>query len=149
MSTASDQAVRYRVGVIDRGVPALGASVLAGLAAVISSLDGDPDYVPFFVGLTVLGGMLAWAVTRPGGTVRRWITVAVAGTWTVAALWVGALLFMAGTVWQSSSTASPGPEATYLGLTATVYHVLGLYGGWILVMVAAARPVEAGKAAPD
>ena len=127
---------------MDRGVPALGASALAGLAAVISSQDGDPDFVPFFVGLTLLGGVLAWAVSRPEGTARRWITVAVVGTWSVAALWVGALLFMAGTVWQSSSTVPPGPEATYLGLTATVYHVLGLYGGWVLVVLAARQPVD-------
>ena len=135
---------------MDRGVAALGALALAGLAAVISSLDGDPDYVPFFVGLTLLGGVHAWAVSRPGGTVRRWITVAIAGVWSVAALWVGALLVMAGTVWQSS-TSSPflGPEATYLGLTATVYHLLGLYGGWVLVVLAAAQPVDARPAAPD
>ena len=135
---------------MDRGIPALGASALAGLAAVISSLDGDPDYAPFFVGLTFLGGVLAWAVGRPDSTVRRRITVAVAGTWSVAALWVGALLFMAGTVWQSSTSSPfPGPESTYLGLTATAYHLLGLYGGWILVVVAAARPLDAPAAAPD
>ena len=135
---------------MDRGVPALGAAALAGLAAVISSLDGDPDYVPFFVALTFLGGLLAWAVSRPGGTGRRWITIAVAGTWSVAALWVGALLFMAGTVWQSSSSGPfPGPEATYLGLTATAYHLLGLYGGWVLVVVAAAQPVDAQSPTGD
>lgn len=42
-----------------RSVPGIAASALAGIAAVIASLDGDADLVPFFVGLTVLAGVEA------------------------------------------------------------------------------------------
>jgi len=36
--------------------------------------------------------------------------------------------------------ARPGPEDTYLGLTATVYHVAGLYGGAALMLAGAFGP---------
>jgi hypothetical protein len=41
------------------------------------------------------------------------------------------------TVWQASSSPPPGPEATYLGLTATAYHLVGLFGGMVLVLTSA------------
>jgi hypothetical protein len=119
-----------------RGLLALGASALAGLAAVTASLDAQPDLVPFFVGLTLLGGIVAWAVAAPASPARRRIAVGAAVLWTVAAVWVGILLLMVVTVWQGSSSPPPGPVQTYLGLPATVYHLLGLYGGWALVAVA-------------
>ena len=40
-------------------------------------------------------------------------------------------------------------DDAYLGLTATVYHLLGLYGGWVLVVVAAAQPVDAQSPTRD
>ena len=116
-----------------RGLLGLTASALAGLAAVISSLDGDHDLVPFFVGLTFLGGVVAWAVAAPAD---RRIAVGVALLWTLAAVWVGVLLLMFVTVWQGLSGPPPGPVLTYLGLPATAYHLLGLYGGWALVLAA-------------
>lgn len=46
---------------------------------------------------------------------------------------------MYNTVWQATGPP-PGAEATYLGLTATVYHLLGLYGGVLLALAAAFAP---------
>ena len=115
-----------------RSILALAASALAGLATVISSLDGDADLVPFFVALTFAGGVAAWAVHPPYGGLRRRLAVLIAWAWSIAGVWVGVLLawFQA---WSSSSGPTPGPEATYLGLTATIYHLVGLYGGLLLV----------------
>ena len=123
-----------------RGILGLAASALAGLAAVISSLDADPDLVPFFVGLMFLGGVIGWAVADPSAPGRRRIAIGAAMLWTVAAIWVGVLLLMSVTVWQGSSSPPPGPVLTYLGLPATVYHPVGLYGGWALVVVATFAP---------
>jgi hypothetical protein len=117
----------------------LAASALAGVAAVIASLDGDADIVPFFVGLTYIGGLEAWSAHPPYVGPRRVLARGAAIFWTVAAIWVGVLLLMYFTVWEASGPP-PGPEATYLGLTATVYHVLGLYGGLALVLASAFGP---------
>lgn len=122
-----------------RGVLALAASALAGLAAVIASLDGDADIVPFFVGLTFLGGVEAWAAHPPFVGPRRMLARGVALLWLLAAIWIGVLLMYI-TVWQASSSPPRGPEATHLGLTATVYHLLGLYGGLVLSIASAFGP---------
>ena len=41
--------------------------------------------------------------------------------------------------WQGSSTvpATPEPAQLYLGIPATVYHLAGLYGGAVLVLLLA------------
>ena len=122
-----------------RSLLALTASALAGLAAVIASLDGDADIVPFFVGLTLLGGIGAWATHPPYEGSRRRIAEGVTLLWVLAAVWVGVLLLMSVTVWQASRPP-PGPEHTYLGLTATVYHVVGLYAGAVLMLVSTFGP---------
>ena len=57
----------------------------------------------------------------------------------LAAVWVGVLLVMSVTVWQASSPP-PRPEDTYLGLTATVYHLVGLYAGAALMLLSAFGP---------
>ncbi len=117
-----------------RSALGLGASALAGLAAAIASLDGDADIVPFFVGLTFAGGVAAWAAYPPFEGGRRRIAQGIALAWIVAAVWVGALLVMFVTVWQSSTLGpSPTPEETYLGLPASVYHLIGLYAGAVLM----------------
>jgi hypothetical protein len=110
--------------------------VLAGLAALISNLDNDHDLVPFFVGLTVLGGIETWAVQAPFVGQRRVVARGAALIWAGAAAWVGVLLVMSVTVWQASSPP-PGPEATYVGLPATIYHLVGLYGGAAFMLAAA------------
>lgn len=122
-----------------RSVLALGASALAGLAAMIASLDGDADIVPFFVGLTFLGGVQAWAAQPPFTGMRHLVARAIALVWLLAAVWVGVLLVMLVTVWEAARPVGPTPvaEATYLGLSATAYHLVGLYGGLVLAMLAA------------
>ena len=122
-----------------RSALGLVASALAGLAAVISSLDGDGDIVPFFVGLTFVGGVAAWAAQPPFEGRRARVAKGVALVWLVAAIWVGVLLLMYVTVWQASSTSGPSPVAdqTYLGIPATAYHLIGLFGGSVLVLVLA------------
>lgn len=116
---------------------ALGASALAGLAAVIASLDGDADIVPFFVGLTLLGGVGAWATGEPISRGRRRIARGTAVLWLGAAGWIGVLLLMYQATCGCSMPAPIGPEATYLGLPATVYHLAGVYLGGALMAVAA------------
>jgi hypothetical protein len=111
-----------------RGVWALGAAALAGLAAVISSQDDDGDLVPFFVGMMLLGAIAAWGIV--GGKAR--VLDAVLVVWSVAAIWVAVLLIgFAG----AASSPTPLPVDTYLGLPATAYHLLGLYGGLALLLV--------------
>lgn len=60
----------------------------------------------------------------------------VATVWLAAAFIIGALL-----IWHrvmcACSMPFPAPEATYLGLTATVYHVAAVYLGGALMAVAA------------
>lgn len=114
------------------------ASALAGLAAVIASLDGDGDIVPFFVGLTFAGGVAAWAAQPPFEGRRARVAKGVALVWLVAAIWVGAMLLMYVTVWQASTSGpSPVADQTYLGIPATAYHLIGLFGGSVLVLVLA------------
>ena len=121
---------------LSRNLLAAAAASLAGVAAIISALDGDTDLVPFFVGLTAAGGIGAWAVRAPYGGGRRRLAQAIGGLWLIAAGWIGALL-----IWQGAicgcSMPPPMPESTYVGMTATVYHLAGVYLGGALMAVAA------------
>ncbi len=120
-----------------RDISALAAAVLAGLAAIVSSQDGSSDLVPFYVGLTFLGGIVAWSVPPPAAGIRRWAGTASALLWILAAIWAGALLLgVAG----ASSRPPPVPDQTYLGIPATTYRVLGLFGGALLSGAAALVP---------
>ena len=49
---------------------------------------------------------------------------------------VGVLLL----TYLGASRPPPTPEATYLGLTATLYHLVGLYGGLVLMLGGAFGP---------
>lgn len=121
---------------LSRSLLAFGASLIAGLAAIIASQDGDSDMVPFFVGLTFIGGIGAWAVQEPYAGTRRLIARIVAVGWGVAAIAVGFLL-----VWYQALCACSGPvpppDATYIGLTATFYRLSALFVGGALMLVAA------------
>lgn len=119
---------------------AFAASALAGLAAVVASATGNADIVPFFVALTFVGGVEAWAVHPPFVGRRRLLARTIALLWAFAATWIGVLLVMSVTVWQASSPPPVSQPATYLGLPATVYHLLGLYGGLALALIAAFGP---------
>jgi hypothetical protein len=105
---------------------------------VIASLDDDADIVPFFVGLTFRGGVEAWAAHPPFVGRRRVLGRGIVVVWLVAAIWVALLL--AWYVMWSGSRPPPLPEATYLGLTAFVYHAVGLFGGAVLMLVSAFGP---------
>jgi hypothetical protein len=121
---------------LTRSSLALAAAGVAGLAGVIASQDGDASIVPFFVVLTVLAGVGAWATHEPFVGPRRWLARGIGVAWLGAAGWIGFLL-----LWQQAacgcSSPPPAPEATYLGLVATVYHLAGVYLGGALMAVAA------------
>jgi hypothetical protein len=121
---------------LTRPILALAAAALAALAGMIAIVDGDTDIAPFFVALTLAGGIGAWAVREPYDDRRRWVARAIAVAWIVAAGWIGALLIWYQALCACSSPPRP-PEATYLGLTATAYHLTGVYGGGALMVVAA------------
>lgn len=122
---------------------ALAASALAGLAAVIASLDGDGDIVPFFVGLTFLGGVGAWAAHEPMNRARGSLARGIGVVWLGAAGWIGVLLLMHQATCGCSMPVRP-PEGTYLGLTATVYHLAAVYlGGAFMAVAAFSRAIGA------
>ena len=118
---------------LSRSLLAIGAAVLTAVAATVSQLDGDIDFVPFFVGLTALG---AFAVREPYTDNRRVFGAIVATVWIAVAFIIGGLL-----LWERAlcacSMPEPVAEATYLGLTATVFHLAGVYLGGALMAVAA------------
>ena len=131
---------------LSRSLLALGAALLAAVAAIVASQDGDSDLVPFFVGLTFLGGIGGWAVQEPYAGTRRLIARVIAVGWVVAALAVGVLLLWYQALCACTGPVSP-PKATYIGLTATVYHLAALFVGGALMTVAAfsrALAAEAG-----
>lgn len=119
-----------------RSILGLTASALAGLAAIIASLDLDADIVPFFVGLTFFAGVEAWAAHSPFTGQRRTLARGIALLWLVAAFWIGVLLVMYQAV-CGCSYPTPSPTVYYVGLPGTVYHLLGLYGGLILILASA------------
>ena len=121
---------------LSRSLLAFGASLLAAVAAIVASQDGDTDMVPFFIGLTLLGGIGAWAVHEPYSGTRRLLGRIIAVGWVVVAIFVGGLL-----LWYQALCACTGPvpppEATYIGLTATFYRLAALFVGGALMAVAA------------
>jgi hypothetical protein len=120
-----------------RSTLGVAASALAGLAASVAA-TADPTIVPFFIGLAVLGGVEAAVAYPPFRGGRRLVARGAALLWLVAAAWVGVLLLMY-TVWEHVGPP-PTPEPTFMGLPATVYHVIGLYGGVVLVLASAFGP---------
>ena len=125
-----------------RTLLAIGASAVAGVAAVISSLDGDRDLVPFFAGLTVLGGLGAVSLREPITDRRRLLGRSAAVIWLGAAGVIGALL-----LWERAlcacTSVPPQPPETYVGLTATIYHLAGVYvGGAFLAVAAFSRSLD-------
>ena len=118
-----------------RGLTGLLAAALAALAAGIDSLDDDAALVPFFVLLTLAGGVVAWAVQPPFTGPRRRFVQLVAVAWALAGLWATGLLL----AFPGSQTA-PGSEPLYLGLPASTYHAGALHAGAILVLLGAFGP---------
>ena len=129
------------------GLFGIGASVLAGIAAIVANQDFDADIVPFFVALTVAGGVHAWATASPLAGGRRVVALGITAAWAVAGVWIGALLGM----YQAMCACSRPPppvELTYLGLPATVYHLIGLYGGLVLI-IAGTRLAHRRRGEPE
>ena len=122
-----------------RSLGSLVAAVLAAQAAVMGVVDDDGEVVAFFVGLSLLGLIAAWAARRPYVWYRRTIAMVAGFVWIGAALWVGVLLLMFAGHFASMG-GPPPPERTYLGLTATVYHLVGLYGGALAIGLSAFAP---------
>ena len=121
---------------LSRSLLAIGAAVLAAVGGLVSQVDGDTSFVPFFLGLTALGATGAFIVREPYTERRRLFGAMVATVWVAVAFIIGGLL-----LWERALCACSGPvptaEATYLGLTATVYHAAGVYLGAALMTVAA------------
>lgn len=121
-----------------RSILGLAASGLAAIAAVVATAS-DPFIVNFFIGLAFGGAVEAATAFQPFAGWRRYLARGLALLWLLAAVWIGVLLVMVNTVWQASGP-DPGPAVFILGLPATLYHLLGLYGGVALVMASAFGP---------
>jgi hypothetical protein len=118
---------------------AVAASGCATLGAVVASLDAHADYVPFFGGLAFCAALTAGVAHEPFVGDRRRVARAAAGIWVVAATWVGVLLIMAATVWQASGPP-PTPDQTFVGIPATVWYLVALYGGSALMVCSVMLP---------
>ncbi len=120
-------------------IAAAAAGALSLVALLAAQADGDTDIVPFFVGLTVAAGMQAALVANPSVRWRRVGAWGIAMAWLIAAVWIGGLLLMYQVQCGCSMPLPVEPERTYLGITAATYHLVGLYGGLVLVSLAASR----------
>ena len=118
-----------------RSALGIAASALAGVAAIVADLDGG--ITPFFVGLTFFAGVeAALAAYRPFVAPGRFLARVIAGAWLVVAVWIGVLLLMF-EVACGCSGPPPPPTILYLGLPGTVYELVGLYGGLVLILASA------------
>lgn len=114
----------------------VGAATLASIAVVVSVLDDAQEAVAFFVVAGIVAAIQAWLAAEPIAGARRGVSIAIAVAWLIATLWIDVLLLM----YQGASRPPPEPEATYLGLTATIYHLVALHGGAVLVTLSASLP---------
>lgn len=112
------------------------ALLLCAVAAVVSWLDGKSLELGFFIAAAVLASVQAWCVRAPYDPMRMRLARSIAVAWTAGAIWIGVLLMM----YQSAARPPALSEETYLGLTSTVYHLVGVYGGTLAVLVAAFAP---------
>ncbi len=126
---------------------AVAASGCATLGAVVASLDGHADFVPFFAGLAFCAAVAAGVAHEPFLGDRRRVARAAAGIWVVAAVWVGVLLLMAATVWQASGPP-PTPDQAFVGIPATVWYLVALYGGAALMIGSVMLPAATPEASP-
>lgn len=112
------------------------AAVLSVIAAAVSILDNAPEPLGFFAVATLAALIQAWCLRDPEAIELRRLAIGIALAWVAGAIFIGVLLLM----YQSASRPPPGAEETYLGLTATVYHVIGVYGGALATLIAAVGP---------
>lgn len=124
------------------------------MAAAVSSDNGNDDFVPFFVGLTIAGLVVALLVRPPFTGERRGAAKVVALAWLGAAVWALLLLAWA-TAMCSCSYPAPDPSIpvppppTYLGLPPTVFHVLGLFGSAAVIGLAVFGGTRAVRPTPS
>ncbi len=114
----------------------LAAALLSVIALAVSILDNAPEPMGFFAVTTVAALIQAWCVRDAESVELRRLAIGIAVAWVAGAIWIGVLLAM----YQSASRPPPALEETYLGLTATVYHVIGVYGGALAASIAALGP---------
>lgn len=116
------------------------AASLAALAAAVSYVDGEAaggGVLQFFIALTVVGAIGTVAVREPYRGRRRVVARAIGAMWLAAGGYIGVLLLWQQAVCGCSYPAPTGPEATYLGLPASAFHLAGVFGGGALMAVAA------------
>jgi hypothetical protein len=121
-----------------RSVLGLAASALAAIAAVVATAS-DQYIVNFFIALA-FGGVVEAAVAYPPFEGwRRYVARGLALLWLVAAFWIGVLLVMYSAA-CGCSNPEPEPSVLIVGVPATVYHLVGLYGGLALILASAFGP---------
>ena len=114
----------------------IAAALLSAIALVVSILDGALEPTGFFAVATVAALIQAWCLRDPESVELRRLAIGIALAWVAGAIFIGVMLGM----YQSAARPPPAPEDTYVGLTATVYHVIGVYGGALLTLIAALGP---------
>jgi hypothetical protein len=112
------------------------ALVLALAAVVVSYVDTDTVELAFFALVAFLAAIQAWLLREPSVDWRLLTAKGIAVGWVIAAVGIGILL----QVYKSASRTPSTPEETYLGLTATAFHLVAVYGGALLVVIAAFGP---------
>jgi Trk-type K+ transport system membrane component len=127
---------------------ALVAAVLAAIPLLLSRLDADGDLDPFFAVLVLVALFVALAATRERGSPARRGAMLLAVAWLGAGAAAAFLLVMYQTACGCSTpdlSAFP-PTPTYLGFSATTFHLIATYGGGPLVALAAfLPPASAGR----
>jgi len=114
------------------------AATSSVVAALVSLVDHAQEALGFFLVATAVAGVQAVAARAPFVGFRRRLTRVIGWAWVIAVVWIDGLLV----IYQSASRPPPGPEATYLGLTATVVHLVALHAGAFLVMLSAYVPEQ-------
>ena len=119
-----------------RSVLALGAAGLTAAATVISQLNGDSMELGFFAALTLAALVAAGALVPAAGDRGHLVAAMIAAAWKTGGVWIGVLLVQFVVACGCLRPVEP-PEATYLGLTATTYHLVAMYAANALLLVAA------------
>jgi hypothetical protein len=114
----------------------IAAGLLSAVALIVSVLDNAPEPLGFFAVATLAALIQAWCLRDPEALELRRLAVGIALAWVAGAIFIGVMLL----VYQSGTRPPPAAEKTYLGLTATVYHVIGVYGGALATLIAAVGP---------
>jgi hypothetical protein len=114
---------------------ALAATVLCLVALVVSALDDAQEPLAFFAVAAFVTLIHRRAVREPFEGRRATFAGVIAIVWILAVAWIDALLAMY--VGTGSRGGPVPPEATYLGLTASVYHLVALPGSAALVTISA------------